>query len=471
MDKRHAIQFFSLILLFALICSAAHAMTLDIIVVERTEGKVTPLDNAMVYADGGYQGRTDKDGMLSITVSGFQPVPLRVVKPGYDDGIVTPDLNETAVLVPMARKNVSLEMQLFDADLLTPISNATVTASAPNISVSRLTNAEGAARLKLLGETTYSLEARAPGYQSRSSPFDVGLEPLIVQWVMVKENRVSFSVRAGDSQLPVGDAVLTVDGMPRGKTDDNGVLSVELPRGRSYDIRFKAPGYLEYQEKRQVLQNDAIIPVTLAPSLEELTVSVFSGERQPISAASVLINGNQAGTTSRYGMARIPSIRPGEYLIEVRAAGYHDLVKKMTIQEKNEDLVFELVPLTGTVKLAVVDREGSGVPGAPVLVDGRAVGVTNDTGFISLPVQSFRTYEVEVIAKGYIPNRTGIIVNESVVLATPPITLQKEFDWTIPVIIAVIGVVAVLGAVLLVVRLKNRRAGGRRPGGPPGKGL
>jgi hypothetical protein len=459
MNDRHVSRFFSFLLLLGLVCSAAHAVTLDIIVVERTDEKTSAIENAMIYADGNYQGRTDKDGILTLTVPGFQPVPLRVVKAGFDDAILSPDLNETVVLVNMARKNVTVQYDLFDADILTPIQNAEVTISAENISVSRSTDENGTARLKVLGENTYTVQARAQGYQTRTSSLEVGIEPVRIQWVMMNENRLSFVIRAADTALPVSGATVTIDGRPRGKTDENGVLSIALPRGRSYDIVIKAPGYREFQEKRQVTANEAYITETVEPSLEELTVSVFSDERQPVQGASVLINGNTVGTTSQFGMARIPSIRPGDYLIEVRAPGYHDLVKKLTVQEKSEDVVFELSRLTGTVGVGVIDQEGQNLAGVPVLVDGRTLGATNESGVILLPVKTFSRYEVEAVSEGYRSNRTVLVVNESVILTQPPIVLSRETDWTPAIIATVVGITAVVVAGILLIRWKNRKSG------------
>ena len=67
-------------------------------------------------------------------------------------------------------------------------------------------------------------------------------------------------------RIPSGAEVF-IDGVSKGKTDPNGILTLEIPRNKAYNLKIIKSGFSDYLEKRNIGDNEAVvnIPLSLAP--------------------------------------------------------------------------------------------------------------------------------------------------------------------------------------------------------------
>jgi len=447
-------RFLFALLSVILLCSAAQATNLQITVQDTLDNST--ISHATVFLDGANQGRTNNNGLFYVTHSGLNDVDIRVTMTGYDDWESIVGKNVTSVFVNMSRKSLTLKVDLFDSDSLSPVSNANVNITADNSTQSKQTDTTGSATFGVTAETLYSVAITAPDYQPRNANIDMGDENQEIQYWLLSGNRFSIIVKDKDTTSPVADAEVRIDSVLLGKTDERGILITPVTRGKIYTIEIKKDGYQTYTETRQITDSDALYSVSISKAPVGAFIYATDDNKAPLTGADIYINGTLSGSTNEYGRLNFPNLVSGSYAVEVRKTGYVTASRVISVAGQSQDYVFELPFQSAALTIFVQDNDQKVIPNASIIVNGLYTGVTDDHGQYVTNVKLNTVYNISSTKENY----KSASVQEQVIqgnsTSSVTITMEKNLDWGIVTIFA-IGAIGVL-VLFAVIRM----VGGRR---------
>ena len=194
---------FSLLCLF-LLCSAVQATNLQITVLDSIDNVTIP--HATVFVNGQDYARTNNNGQFLLVHNGLNDQRIRVTMIGYDDWEKTVAKNDTAILVNLSRKALTLTVKLYDSDNHGPVAGALVNISALNSTQGKQSDAAGTVTFGVNASMLYSIAISAPNYEPRSGTVDVGNENKTVEYDLLSGNRFTFVVKDKESKVPVPGA-------------------------------------------------------------------------------------------------------------------------------------------------------------------------------------------------------------------------------------------------------------------------
>ncbi len=227
-------------LFFFLIGTAAAT---DLLITVQDSREAVPVPQASIYMDGSNIGQTTSGGTFLLSHEMDADFTLRIIKNGYAEWneSVGPDL--AFLQVSMTRLTEILTVQLYDADSLSPIANATVQLTFEHDSATGTSDEEGIVTFPATSGSTYTITISAPEYQTITTSVVIGESGSgAVQYWLVRNDRISFAV-TDERRNPVEEATIYLDGERAGTTDNRGVLIRSVPRNVLYAIEVKKEGY------------------------------------------------------------------------------------------------------------------------------------------------------------------------------------------------------------------------------------
>ena len=453
---RYRSPFLLLLLCLFLLCSTVQA-TIDLQITVRDSIDNTSIPNAVVYVNGQDFARTNNNGQYFLSHNGQNDQRIRISMVGYTDWENIVPKNQEALMVNMSRKAVTLTINLYDSDTLSPVPGAVVNISAMNSTQSKQSDAAGVVTFIVNANMLYSVDINAPNYEPRSGTADVGMENKAVQFWLLSGNKYSFVVKDKASKTAVQGAEIRLNSILAGKTDERGILSTPVARGKTYTIEVKKDGYESVTESRTISQGDAIYIIEIAKAPIGAFVYVYDENNSPVNGAEIYISQNLSGTTNEYGRHTFPDLVFGSYPVEIRKIGYNPSNRTITVSNKSEDYSFTLVAERSALTISVRDKEAKEIPRAVISVDETVIGQTDDHGQISTSVRFNRIYNISATREGYQPAslRKEVIAGNTTDSVT--ISLDKSMDM---------GFLGIIGGVILVVLalFVVFRKFGRKPG-------
>jgi hypothetical protein len=447
------------VLSLLLFVTIAGATTVTVNVYEK-EGNLTFIPQASVYADGAPVGKTDSDGMLQFSHPGISDLTVKVVKTGYDEWSGPLGANATNLLVELMRKNLTLDVQVYDADMLSPISGAEVYLTGPVLSQQESTNDQGLAEFKVLAGDTYTINVRAPNYQAKSTDVEMALDSKTVQFLLYRDDRFALVVKDSADGYPVKDAEVFVDGVSKGITDSKGAITLELPRGKIYNVRVIKEGYQEYSDKEIIREEDALITIPIEKAHYKTFVMVYDQENHPVAGVTIQVNGSGSAVTDTYGKVAVSDLLAGTYTISAAKEGYQPANTTFTVTSDGQEVILPIRFGQASVLLYVQEPDGKMVSGAQVLINGEEAGITDAHGQFTTHVTVNSPVVINTTKEGYQPGGLDVLVPSGSSSVSYTVNMQPAMDPGVLWIVAVIAVIVVVGAVL-VIRGKNRRSYGR----------
>ena len=447
-------RFLFALLCTLLLCSSAQATILQISVQDSIDNSTIP--HATVFLNGDNYARTNNYGQVFLNHSGLNDQLIRVSMTGYDDWEKLVAKNETAVLVTLSRKSITLKVNLYDSDSLGSVSGARVNISAGHMKQTNLTDVSGSVSFGVNATTLYSIDITAPDYLPRSGIIDMGSEDKDAQYWMLNANRFSFIVKDNNGMAPVPDAEVRINTTLVGKTDSRGVLTTPVTRGKVYTIDIKKGGYQTFTESRTISETDALSSVALIKAPVGAFITVFDENQAPINGTNVYINGTLSGITNQYGRIIFPNLVSGSYNVEVRKTGYITVNRTILVTNKGEDYTFEIPFENADLTLFVQEKDQKMVPNATIIINGNTMGVTDDHGLYRTKVKFNTLYNITAIKDAYQPVSVQKQFAQGNATASVSLIMEKSLDWglIIMIVIGVLGVLIVFGVI--------RKWGGRK---------
>jgi hypothetical protein len=453
---RYRSPFLLLFLCLILLCSAVQA-TVDLQITVRDSVDNTSIPNAVVYVNGQDFARTNNNGQYFLTHNGQDDQRIRIAVVGYTDWENIVPRNQEVLIVNMSRKAVTLTVNLFDSDTLSPVSGATVNISAMNSTQSKQSDANGAVAFIVNANMVYSVDISAPNYEPRSGTADVGTEDKAVQFWLLSGNKFSFVVKDKESKAPVPGAEVRLNAISAGKTDERGILSIPVARDRTYTIEIRKDGYESETESRTISPADAILVTEITKAPIGAFIYIYDDNHSPIEGAEIYINGTLSGLTNEYGRHTFPDLVFGSYPVEIRKTGYVPSNRTITVSNKSEDYSFTLSAESCILTISVRDMNAQAIPDASVSIDGTLAGKTGDQGQIVSDVMFNRIYNISVSREGYQPASLNKEVVQGNSTDSVMISLDKSMDF---------GFLGIIGAIVVVILVLFAllRKFGRKPG-------
>jgi len=453
-SQRH--RFLFALLCMILLCSSVQATNLQIAVQDNIDNSSIP--HATVFLNGGNIARTNTLGQVYITHSGLNDLNIMVSMTGYDDWVKTVSRNETALIVNLSRKTLTLKVSLFDSDTLVPIPGALVNISAENVTMGKQTDISGSALFGVTAATLYSVDIEAINYQPRHSTIDMVTENRDVQYWLLPGNRFAIEIKDKNGKAPIPDAEVRINSALVGKTDTKGRLVIPVTRGNVYTIEISKAGYQTYTESRIISDADAIYSVEITKAPIGAFIYVFDENRAAINSADVYINGNLLGSTNQYGRSTFPSLVSGTYPVEIRKVGYVTVSRPIQVSNFNEDYTFVMPFENAVLTLFVKDNEQKIVPNASISINGNVLGMTDDRGQYNTKLNFNTPYNITASKDGYQSASIQKQVVSGNATATATLTLEKSLDWGgISIIAAGVVGILVLFAVIRMIGHKRKR--------------
>jgi hypothetical protein len=439
-----------------LLCCAAQATDLQITVLDSIDNVTIP--HATVYVNGVSFATTNNNGQYLLVHNGLNDQYIRIAMIGYDDWEKTVAKNDTTLLVNLSRKALTLTVKLIDSDnpLLT-VAGAMVNITAFNTTQSKLSGAAGTATFGVNASILYLLEVTAPNYEPHSRMVDVGTEDKLVEINLLSGNRFSFVVKDKESKVPISGADVRLNAVLAGKTDERGILSTPVTRGKLYMIEIKKDGYETVSDSKVIGESDALYTTEISKAPLGAFVYVYDENRDPVNGADIYINGSLSGTTNQYGRGTFPDLVFGSYPVEIRKTGYILSNRTIVVSNKSADYTFTLSFESSDLTVYVQDKDLKNIPNASIALDGTVSGQTDDHGQFVTKVKFNQLYNITASHDGYQPASVQKQVIQGNTTASVNISLEKTMDLGfVGIIVIIVIVVLVLFAV---VRLFGRRPG------------
>lgn len=436
-------------------CVVAQAHSLTLTVTDSETG--SPVRDAGVYIEGAFMGRTDADGRFTYDHASSQDLRVKVSKAGYNSWVNIISPTTTSVTVPLSRTLVTLTVEVFDKESVQPVADALVKVSGKDTSESMRTDEGGRADFVLPASEDYTLEIQSPKYYTLLRSVSLGTTGSTVQYWLTRSDTLAVRVLDADTQSPLSGAEVIADGVSRGETDENGLLSVNLIREETHTIKVTRTDYQTYTTERYLTTEDAVLTVPLYRQSSPLTIAVFNQERIPVESATISIDGNVAGKTDTYGRFSAGAIDAGVHRIGVSARGYADWSENRTISGEGEDLVVVLSYDTTECTIIVEDTDHQVVPDAAITIDGELRGYTDSSGRFTTTLTTHHTYNITAGAPGYTAVSTSVEIPQGIAEKSISLTLPENLS---PVAIG--GLAAVLLVAFVIVALVRRARRKRR---------
>lgn len=425
------------------LCAGAGGVTVSVMVYE-TGTNLTKISQATVYADNGLVGKTDETGYLEFSYPGTASLEMKVIKRGYEDWTGILDRNETSLLIEMERKNLTLGIDIYDADTLIPVSGAEVAISLKGVISSGQTDSNGSVTFHVIAGGLYDLSVRAPNYQARIATVEMGTDDRTVQYWLYHDARLTLVVKEGMTMQPVDSAEIFFDGVSKGITDQRGALTVDVPRDKVYQIKIRKAGYQDYTEKRIISNDEAMVTLSLVKAPSTVFIFVYDEAKMPVEDAEIFLEGSLAGTTNTFGRATLENLTVGEYPLSVRRLGYHNQSDTLEVTEMTGEFGIQLEYATADLTITTVGADNKPLPEVVISINGKSSGITDQKGEFSTKLRLNIPYTINATKAGY---NSAMVQTEIISIAPQAliIPLEKSVNWLL------IGSLLIFGAALLII--------------------
>jgi hypothetical protein len=420
----------------------------------------SPINQASIYINGVFQGRTASDGSYYLIHSGNDDFQIKATKDGYIDVTSSVLKNQSQITLNMTRKNLNLAITLFDSDSLATISGATVTVTGGNETVSKTTNQYGLITFDVISGYQYTVEIAAPNYHPRTETVAIDVNNKEVQYWLLRSDRFSFLIKNKNDMSPVQGAEVSVDGTVVGQSDENGVVTTQIARGKEYSIEVNKQGFVPLIQSKVISSSDAVLLIPITPAPFNIFISVFDESKTPVSGASVYIGGVLKGETDQYGRLALSDVAGGTYQLEVRHSGFASKSQQIDVNQNGQDFTVELGYDLADVTIFVQDNGKKVIPGAQIQVNNQVIGSTDENGQITTKLKVNTNYTISAQKEGYQTTKTEKTILPGSTSSTVTIAMEQNLDLTF-VGLLIAGVIVVI-VVFAAIRFMGRR-GPRRP--------
>jgi len=331
-------------------------------------------------------------------------------------------------------------------------------ASGPPVSAA--TQSDGTYQIAGLFPGSYKVAFSGPGFRTlwypsatsaaRASVVQVSAEATVSNIDAVitgLPGSIVGQVLTGEAPSPPVQVSVLAHGTPVGVTAETGPTGrydlANLPAPASYTLRFKAPGFLQSDQRVSVGPGQHVVAnlVQLQAGPGQLNGTVTDGTR-PLGGVTVTASANGStylsasattGPAGRFSFPRLPT--PATYLLVFSKAGFgdQDVAVDLGPGQVVDNLKVALVGGSGTISGTVRGPDGAPLGGVTVTVGGVRAPVTTQTltagkvgsyTISGLPTPG--TYAVSFTLAGYLSKTVGVVLGPNGLATGVDVTLGKS---------------------------------------------
>ena len=366
-------------------------VTLTVSVVDQDGGLVSNAELTATWENGSTTGTTTTNGKAFIDVDRGTNVTIELSHPEYirNDPFVVRNATERDVTIPTHRRG---QLSVAVADDSGDVADARVILRKNGRLVSQSsTDESGVFVSEPIEQGTYSVAVVKPGYLRNSTAVEVG-ESTETQ-VHVERGTVSLAVTVRDGHFspprPLDNATVRIDSVGQLRTFDGGEASVRVPVNTDLSLTVEKQGYNDVTERIRVQESDRRVNLstnrTHSLSLEPMNTRIVAGERlgvtvvdeysDPVEGATILVDGEPAGTTDADGRVAVTVAEPGNHTIAATMDGLESAsVTVRAIPEDGETVTS--TPTTTATPTEATPGSGSSTPGFTPLAAVLAIAVS-----------------------------------------------------------------------------------------------
>ena len=330
---------------------SAELVTLTVSVVDQDGNSVGNAELTATWENGSTTQSTASNGKAFVDVERGANVTIELSHPEYirNDPFEVRNATEQDVTIPAYREG---QLSVTVTDDSGEVADARVVLRKNGQVVSQSPTDEGGTFASgPIEQGTYSVAVVKSGYFRNSTTVDVG-ESTRTQ-VAIERGSVSLTIAVSDAHFapsrPLDNATVRIDPVGQLRTFDGGEASARVPVNTDLSLTVDKEGYNAVTERVRVQESDLRVNVstnrTPSLSLESITTRVVAGERigvtvvdeysDPVEGATVLLDGEPAGTTDADGRAAVTIEEPGNHTIAAGTDGLES--SSVTIRAIPED--------------------------------------------------------------------------------------------------------------------------------------
>jgi hypothetical protein len=256
------------------------------------------------------------------------------------------------------------------------------------------------------------------GKDERKVSFQVGATPALTVFLSADRNVGNLLVVAGED-----GATVLLNGRKYPRTTKHGQLVIANLEPRRYTVSVVKDGFQKAPPQEVNIQKGQGAKLIFALQPAPTVASLVIAGATPL--AEVLLDGKPLGTIQQDGSFSASNVKPGPHTIELKK----DLFKpkelqrqfvaggsvRLTANEVALESAAPASPLLAPPKLVVQT-----VPGAQVIIDGRASGQTGSNGRLEITPAPAGDHTVEVVAKPYNNFKEKVTLSPGRVLTLTP---------------------------------------------------
>ncbi|WP_435196049.1 carboxypeptidase-like regulatory domain-containing protein [Natronomonas sp. EA1] len=327
-------------------------VTLTVSVVDQQGSAVGNAEITASWSDGETTATTASNGKAFVDVPEGADVTLTIRHPSYtrNKPVIVQNAQTESVTVRVAEKG-SVTMRLTDTD--GAVANANVVLARDGVGIATgTTDSSGTFETGVIEQGAYTVRFEKPGYYTNRTTVDVTGD--IIRRYEMRRGSVTVQFRIVDDHFtpaqPVSDARVEVSDVGSQRTT-SGTVTFTVPVNTEHQVTATKDGYTTATTSLSVgesdfqrtltIQREASLTVSPANQRvvvgETVLVTVTNAYGEPVTGATVLVNGNERASTNSQGEARVTIQQAGDRTIVAEANGVQSAGVTVTGIEVQED--------------------------------------------------------------------------------------------------------------------------------------
>jgi hypothetical protein len=192
-------------------------------------------------------------------------------------------------------------------------------------------------------------------------------------------------------------SAIFIDGLRMGTINSAGILHGFVGKGAYHNIQIMADSYETYSSSQYIEADHTTLSFIFSKShfFPRIFVYDVDNDMNPISFATIIVDGKTVGTTDEYGRAAIKDITAGTYALEVTKPNYVSYKEKAIVGENFPDTIVKLSYVTVSLTILVVD-ENNQISWVTIYINNLVVGITDATEKFAKGMEPRKTIPVTV---------------------------------------------------------------------------
>ena len=331
-----------------------------------------------------------------------------------------------------------------------PIQGASVTLTGTTSST-LYTTSDGTAVFKDVEyPKTYTVTVSKTGYIPQTKTVSIKSGNYREPVYLSPETPILITVTGTDGKAISGASVV-INKQSAGNTDANGRIHASMIRGAYNTVEVTAPSYLSYGKEVFLEKDASALNIELSVSRVNPLILVYSEAKEPVSGASVFINGDLAAYTDSYGKAQLATYTAGTYDIKVESENFAAYTGKAEFTEDNKPVTVELKYATSVLTIKALS-DNKPVSDTVIYFDGDIKGITDANGVYSTNAAPDTKIYISASHDGYSANG----VTYTVVPGEDNLVIIS-MEENVPVVLIGVGIFAILIVFVIVILVVSER--------------